>query len=161
RLHPGHVVATIVHRIKLILFEADFIAFPFSDLSRFFSIGPVMLIAAVALLIARGRFADAYLVSGPMMYALLSLGLVYVETRYIRYAWISYLLAGAVVLQAGWELLGRLALRVHPLLPGMLAPLAVVVVAAGAVAELGTRLPALLDEARMALTDVRSVSPTQ
>jgi hypothetical protein len=161
RLHPGHVVATILYRINYILHGADFYVFPFQDLVTIFSIGPGLLIAAVTLLVVRGRFTDAYLVSGPMVYALLSLGLVYVESRYVRYASISYVLACAVAIQAGVELLGKLATALHPRLPRILVPLAVVAVVAGILSELGARIPLLLNESRQALTVVSPLNPTQ
>jgi hypothetical protein len=48
-------------------------------------------------LLLKKRWADALLVAGPMAYAIFSLGPMYVELRYVRYAALTYLLAPPVL----------------------------------------------------------------
>src|SRR5204862_7134374 len=47
---------------------------------------------ATTWLLWKQRWPEAFLISGPMAFALLSLGFVYVEARYVRYAALSYVL---------------------------------------------------------------------
>jgi hypothetical protein len=80
--HPGHVIRTILYRFKMIAVGPE-------TLGTFVS-GPVLLAyGAIALatpviliwLLYMRRIADAFLVALPMIYALGSLGILYVEKR--------------------------------------------------------------------------------
>lgn len=108
REHPEHVLATIAHRLHLIVFEWD-IAYPaFRDFLRLAPWAPYLLPIGIVVLIARRQYADVLLLAGPLAYAIATNGLMYVELRYIRYAHVSYLLAAAVCFDAllhGWRLL--------------------------------------------------------
>jgi hypothetical protein len=66
-----------------------------------------------------------------------------------------------VAIQAGVELLGKLATALHPRLPRILVPLAVVAVLASVLFQLHARISVLLDEARLAVTVVGPLNPTQ
>lgn len=93
--HPGHVLKTIGFRFHRILFQPDQ-AMPATELAYY--CGFLALILTTVLLIYHRRWCDAFIVAGPMVIALGSLGLLYVEPRYVRYASISYLLAFPVAL---------------------------------------------------------------
>jgi hypothetical protein len=47
----------------------------------------------IFLLVRAKRFTDAFIIALPMIYALASLGILYVERRYVRYAGLTHLLA--------------------------------------------------------------------
>lgn len=61
-----------------------------------------------------GRWAEAFLIVWPMLYVLASLGILYVEPRYIRYAGLTYLLALPIVLTRGMDILLSVSSRRRP-----------------------------------------------
>lgn len=96
--HPIYVMRTILYRLHMILFTPDTI-FGFSAIGNFvFKWLPWLTLLALFGLLWKRRWPDAMLVAGPMAYALLTLGLMYVEARYVRYASLTYLLAFPVLL---------------------------------------------------------------
>ncbi|HEX3945440.1 MAG TPA: glycosyltransferase family 39 protein [Rhizomicrobium sp.] len=106
--HPLHVLATVTKRFEMIAFDVDYPQNPTSGLTALVSWGLGPFLIAVAFLLWRRRYIEAFFISGPIGYALVSLGLVYIEPRYVRYAAISYLLADAVLLQAFVSAIARL-----------------------------------------------------
>jgi hypothetical protein len=100
REHTNHVLQATLFRMKKILFEPDFAHDPLPGMSgivyRWFMEATVV---AIVWLLFKKRWTDAVLISGPMTFAVLSLGFVYVEARYVRYGGLSYFL-GAPVLAA-------------------------------------------------------------
>ena len=91
--HPGHVLRTIQFRMNFILTYCDYRYNPLLGVcglvySWFAWATPL----AIIWLLWRQRWPEAFLISGPMAFALLSLGFVYVEARYVRYAALSYVL---------------------------------------------------------------------
>ncbi len=98
--HPGHVIRTILYRFGLILGEPDSQGL----LSRLAIATYRYMAYATAIvliwLVYRRRWAEAFLIALPMAYALGSLGFLYVELRYVRYAGLTYLFALAIVLSA-------------------------------------------------------------
>jgi hypothetical protein len=114
RDHPEHVMATIRRRWFLVTKgpEEDFT----SRLTLLVHYGPLLLAGALIVTLTRRAVPVALLVLGPVAYALLSLGFVYVETRYVRYASLTYLLAFGVVLGAILAWAGRRRLLVRSLI---------------------------------------------
>lgn len=96
--HPFHAMATTLKRWEIIALSVDFPSRTL--LGEAVKLGPIVLAVALVLLVWERRYSVALLVVAPLGYALLSLGFVYVEPRYVRYASLSYLLANVVVLQA-------------------------------------------------------------
>lgn len=105
REHPRHVLATIVHRWRQILFSIDYSDVPLFRMEKLVRSGPYLLALALLLSLKRGDAASAMITVGPTAYALLSLGFVYVEDRYVRYASLSYLFALVLLLGALLNLL--------------------------------------------------------
>ena len=107
--HPWHVIATILFRWKLILtnYEA-WVWPPFADLGWLVTAGPYLLAAGALVLWRRRRSADILLLVGPLCYALVVGGLIYVEPRYVRYAHLSFLLGAAMTLDGAIVSLARL-----------------------------------------------------
>lgn len=106
--HPGHVISTILYRFFLILGSIDGHKIgAFRGASTLYAamafVAPVVL---VWLLWLRRR-ADAFLIAWPMLYALASLGVLYVEPRYVRYAGLTYLMAMVAGLGCGADLLSK------------------------------------------------------
>ncbi len=102
--HPAHVIKTILFRFGRILGEPEpqgyFLGFAPAAYKWMAYATPIVLTC----LIYRGRWADAFLIALPMAYALGSLGFVYVEFRYVRYAGLTYLFVLAFVLSAAGSL---------------------------------------------------------
>lgn len=96
--HPLHVIKTILYRFQLIATKYDGLSSPLAlDGIVYGALSTATPIALIWLALKR-RWADTLLVAGPMGYALISLGLMYVELRYVRYAGLTYLLGAAVLL---------------------------------------------------------------
>lgn len=101
REHPDHVIRTILYRIKLIATQPDWVMFPHPAIwNSLFAHGWLVAIAAIGALLVHRRWAAAFLVAGPLVYALLSLGFVYVETRYVRYASLTYIFSAVIAMSA-------------------------------------------------------------
>lgn len=92
-IHPGHVIRTILRRFEMILGEPETLG-TFTSRLVLFCYGAMAFITPVALvrLLRARRAADAFLIAWPMLYALATLGVLYVERRYVRYAGLTYLL---------------------------------------------------------------------
>ena len=108
REHPLFVLETILFRFRRIPSEFDYIPSQFGGHELIGTLGAGSLVLVLLVLLARKRYAHAFIVAGPMAYALLSLGFLYVESRYVRYASISYLLSIPLLLQLlfeGWLVL--------------------------------------------------------
>jgi hypothetical protein len=141
--HPAHVMRAILYRFGRILGQPDTESFA-PRLAR--AAYPAMaFITAIALiwLLRMRRWADAFLIALPMMYALGSLGPLYVELRYVRYAGLTYLLVLPIVLgkvvdvmTAGWP--RRYRPSDPQYLRSMIGVAGVVVVAAGAAFQLAS-----------------------
>lgn len=106
--HPMHVFETIIFRFRLILTGTDMIAWPSAQshgLIQYLYLG-LMCITPAALfwLVWKRRWSDAMLVVLPVGYALCSLGILYVERRYVRYAGLTYVLAFPVFMAAAANL---------------------------------------------------------
>jgi hypothetical protein len=97
--HPGHVLRAIQFRMNFILTSCDYKDAPLPGMCRlvYSWFGWATLLAIIGLLWKR-RWPEAFLIGGPMAFALLSLGFVYVEARYVRYAALSYVLGLPVLL---------------------------------------------------------------
>jgi hypothetical protein len=95
--HPGHVLKTIQFRMKIIATTCDTSYGPLHGMCvlNYYWFAWLSVLAVVWLAWKR-RWSDAFLICGPMAFALLSLGFVYVEPRYVQYAGITYLLGGVV-----------------------------------------------------------------
>lgn len=104
--HPDHVIRTILFRSEGILGGIGTEGLSVSGLvlkayKVMAFITPVVLIW----LLCERRIADAFLIALPMAYALASVGVLYVEQRYVRYAGLSYLLALPIALGKAADLL--------------------------------------------------------
>ena len=104
--HPGHVIRTIFFRLTKILGRVEHGGLSVSGLvlklyGAMAFITPVVLIW----LLRKRRTADAFFVAWPMAYALASLGVLYVESRYVRYAGLTYLLVLSIILGRGADVL--------------------------------------------------------
>ncbi len=104
--HPGHVIRTILYRFKMIAGGPETIG-TLVGRPVLLAYGAIALTTPIILiwLLYMRRIADAFLVALPMIYALGSLGVLYVEPRYVRYAGLTYLLALPIVLGAGGSML--------------------------------------------------------
>jgi hypothetical protein len=96
--HPGHVLRALQFRMNFILTSCDYEYTPLHELcglvySRF----AWATLLAMTWLLWKQRWPEAFLIGGPMAFALLSLGFVYVEARYVRYAGLSYVLGFPVL----------------------------------------------------------------
>jgi hypothetical protein len=100
REHPRHVWQAFQFRMQFIATRCDYSSVPLRSICdlNYYWFAWLSLLAVVWLAWKR-RWSDAFLICGPMAFALLSLGFIYVEPRYVRYAGITYLL-GAVVFVA-------------------------------------------------------------
>jgi len=105
--HPEHVLQTIFFRVQRILLKFDFKIVELTDILFL----TIMYATPFALLwlLWRRRWTDALLVALPAGYALCSLGILYVEQRYVRYASLTYALAFPVLLAASADLPSRFA----------------------------------------------------
>lgn len=97
--HPSHVLKSILYRINVIRNQCDYDYAPLSALCdvvyRLFKWGT--LLAMLGLLWKR-RWPEAFIIAGPMLYAAITLGFIYIEPRYIRYAGLTYVLGFTVLL---------------------------------------------------------------
>jgi hypothetical protein len=96
--HPAHVLQAIQFRMNFILTSCDYGYTPLLPMcglvySRF----AWATLLAMTWLLWKQRWPEAFLIGGPMAFALLSLGFVYVEARYVRYAALSYVLGFPVL----------------------------------------------------------------
>lgn len=97
--HPDHVLRSIVFRFSSIPFYDATWTYSASRLKgRQMIYGFLLLLCVGTWLVISRQFAPAYIMFGPLMFALGSLGFVYVEPRYVRYVPLSYAIAlgGAV-----------------------------------------------------------------
>jgi hypothetical protein len=102
REHPDYVLKTIIWRFSKIPFDHQ----SYLDLSGYFSAintyltnyGFFVLCLSLVALVIQKKFSAAYIISLPLIYALGSLGLVYYESRYIRYVPLSYIFASAILI---------------------------------------------------------------
>jgi 4-amino-4-deoxy-L-arabinose transferase-like glycosyltransferase len=108
RQHPAHVLSTIAFRVKRIFLETELGP---GWLAR---IGLGFTVCALLILVARRRVFESMIVAGPLLVAMGSLGFIYVELRYVRYAHVSYLLGLAVLLGFGAAWFERIATRFVP-----------------------------------------------
>lgn len=97
--HPGHVIRTILFRFEQILSGTRTEGTSVSGLvlTTYMVMAFVTPVVLIRLLLER-RVADAFLIAWPMGYALASLGILYVEQRYVRYVGLTYLLALPIAL---------------------------------------------------------------
>jgi hypothetical protein len=96
--HPGHVLRAIQFRLNFILTSCDYGYNPLLEMCGLvYSWFAWASLLAIIWLLWKWRWPEAFLVSGPMAFALLSLGFVYVEARYVRYAALSYVLGFPVL----------------------------------------------------------------
>jgi len=91
---------TILFRVKLIAFGTDYAGAPFAGWREYLYLGPLVAMAASIVLLLRRRYTDVLLLWAPLATAIATLGLIYVEPRYVRYAALTYLLAAGLVLDA-------------------------------------------------------------
>lgn len=102
REHPEYVLRTILWRFSKISFDHQ----SYVGLSEYFSAintyftksGFFVLCLSLVALVIQKNFYAAYIISIPLIYALSSLGLVYYESRYIRYVPLSYIFAAAILI---------------------------------------------------------------
>lgn len=106
RNHPGHVIQTILHRFGLIAFGQELTSYP-KTFVPLFGWGLGLAAVAAMILAVRKRFYDLLIVLGPLLFALGTLGIIYVELRYVRYASLTYLFSAAIVLSAVVTWAGR------------------------------------------------------
>jgi hypothetical protein len=125
--HPEHVLATIWYRLSSMPFVARSYFGPYeygSWLHDYFEhCGVFVLILSCVLLIWRKRYAAAFIVALPLLYALASLGPIYYEHRYVRYLALSYVLAPLVaiyLIQSRWLRLGAIGVLGGVFTTGML-----------------------------------------
>jgi hypothetical protein len=96
--HPGHVLRTLQFRMNFILTYCDYGYNPLLGMCGLvYSWFAWATLLAMISLVWKQRWSDAFLIGGPMAFALLSLGFVYVEARYVRYAGLSYILGFPVL----------------------------------------------------------------
>lgn len=113
--HPDHVIRTILFRFWKILGGIGTEGSSVSGYVTAYTVMAVITPVALIWLLHERRIADAFLIAWPMGYALGSLGILYVEQRYVRYAGLTYLLALPIalgkagdILRATWSRQGRL-----------------------------------------------------
>ncbi len=106
--HPVHVIKTILKRFEMIVGGPETLG---ADSPRIVLLlyGAMAVFAPLAVvgLVRANRTADAFLIGWPTAYALASLGLLYVERRYVRYAGLTYLLVLPVLLMEGERLVRK------------------------------------------------------
>ncbi len=98
--HPGYVVKVILYRWVKILF-------PYTSINHYphlrWVLYPIFAMALVlfllAIIIYRKQKTILFILLLPMCYAMLSIGLVHYELRYVVYAFLSYLFAFAFILE--------------------------------------------------------------
>jgi hypothetical protein len=97
--HPGHVFQAIQFRMNFILTSCDYGYAPVQTMCGLvYSWFAWASLLAIIWLLWKRRWPEVFLIGGPMAFALLSLGFVYVEPRYVRYAALSYVLGFLVLL---------------------------------------------------------------
>ncbi len=93
--NPSHVLRAVVFRFRYIAKTCDYDG-PQEMCRLVYSwFGPTTALAFGILIWVRRR-GDALLVIGPLTFAVFSLGLTYVEPRYVRYAALTYVMGAAV-----------------------------------------------------------------
>jgi hypothetical protein len=104
---PGLLVRNVLYRWGRIIFDAESLEFTPRAGGRLQNAmndaTPVAIAIALVILLARkepGRLRRAIVLALPIAYALASIGLVYYEPRYVRYAQLSGVLALPVVVDA-------------------------------------------------------------
>lgn len=101
--HPLFVLEGIWHRFTIIALKPEWLAlggwFTHGTQTDVYKGGFIVLMFVSVYLVVVRRYTDAMLVAGSLVVALGTLGLIYVEPRYVRYAAISYILATAVFAQ--------------------------------------------------------------
>jgi hypothetical protein len=97
--HPGHVLRAIQFRMNFILTSCDYGYNPLLGMCGLvYSWFAWATLLAMTWLLWKQRWPEAFLIGGPIAFALLSLGFVYVEARYVRYAALSYVLGFPILL---------------------------------------------------------------
>lgn len=104
--HPVHVIKTILKRFEMIVGGPETFG-AYSPRIVLLLYGSMAVFAPLIImrLVWANRAADALLIGWPMAYALASLGILYVERRYVRYAGLTYLLALPVLFMEGERLI--------------------------------------------------------
>ena len=105
RDHPLYAASVITTRIRVILgqFSISTLDPGIIGVSKIAWI-PFMLSAIVLML--RRSWSVLYIVGLPVTYAAMTLGMMTIEHRYVRYASLTYLLSGAVVAQFAVDCIG-------------------------------------------------------
>ena len=134
REHPGHVARVILDRWYGILTTSERLQPLFFGRLRQWIDVTGALACVAALMIARRNPARMLLIGAPPLYALMSVGIVYFEPRYIRYTHLGYLFA---FLTLGTLVADRVRQQ-SPRIAVAIATLAAAVIAIYAVRELRT-----------------------
>jgi len=104
--HPGFVLKTIEERMNRILFEAKELWGPskllLCHLQNYAGSWTGMACLLLALVLMRRNPAALLVVALPLVYALMSIGLVHYEPRYVRYTHLSFLFALMTTLAVVW-----------------------------------------------------------
>jgi hypothetical protein len=96
--HPGHVLQTIRFRMDFIRTYCDYGYNPLLGMCGLvYAWFAWATLLAIIWLLSKQRWPEAFLIGGPMAFALFSLGFMYVEARYVRYAGLSYVLGFPVL----------------------------------------------------------------
>lgn len=95
--HPDYVLNAIFWRIQKIAFDFEHIRGLAQWNQTLSIVGPVTLTAASVVLFFKRKKNYILIIWAPLVYAILSLGFVYVEPRYVRYVIVSYLLGATIV----------------------------------------------------------------
>lgn len=102
REHPLYVLTTIIWRFSKIVFDhQSYLGIPdyFNLINNYCTqYGFWIFCLSIIVLILKKNFSTAYIISIPLIYAMGSLGLVYYESRYIRYVPLSYIFAAAILI---------------------------------------------------------------
>jgi hypothetical protein len=100
REHPGHVLATIGERWKGIVFTSEVLRPDTMPGLRTAFDRYGLLLTLLAMLVYRRNRLALLVLATPLAYALLSIGLVHWEPRYVRYVPLSYLFAAVLLASA-------------------------------------------------------------
>lgn len=104
--HPAHVIRTILYRFGKIMGQPDtHVVFAPRISIIAYQVMAFITPLALILLLRRRHWANAFLIALPLLYALGSLGILYAEPRYVRYAGLTYVLVLPIVLTEGLALL--------------------------------------------------------
>lgn len=102
KAHPMHVVRAAALRWRGILFSSDHLQpLYFGRLRDWLDLTGVWLSIA-AVMVAKRDGRKLLVVGAPVLTALLGIGLMHYEPRYVRYVQLAYLFAGLILLDSGW-----------------------------------------------------------